>query len=506
MKKTILTALACIPLFLTSLAALAEAQAEPPANDAGVCVYVVKKGDTLSEILIRLGIQPQYGPTGTIARLATENDVARQGDLIFPNVGIRIPRELVGKNEICLDGKQEQDASRRIALYSQAEAQIQKTQYASLCRKIVAASATETDPERRGRLLHFAAICEYEENDLESAYNHWQSVLQLQPDPSLLYRTNYNLALLECQSNEAVRGYERLLQITPELWQSQTEGDRRAFLDLAGYCSEKGPGIPAKLDILMGVLRESRSEELRQYAVEKLVAEFSDPNRCEQSKVTLGKIPPIEKNRVKLEAVWNKTCAQQSSADAQAQISLGPSFVEYSTSNASQQWWGVSAALAVALRVNSRWVFSTNIDTYLRTLSQPGTADVRSFNVMVGAGKTFHLAPDLIFQPDLIAGQSSLITSDRTAGYFDFLSYGVRLSLRFTEDKLDWLKTSVSFSFGNSDTALITSNSMLTFSADFYPEWADPFFIGAQARYSMINWNGANQRALVSALQVGAHW
>ncbi len=285
----------------------AEPTPAPTGNE--VCHYVVKKGDNLSRILLKLGILPIYGSDGTLGKVVKKNPEAvhRGGDLIFPQVRIAIPAKLVASNEMCVDGVEEKDQNRRIALYSEAEAEIHRGKYSRLCDRVQKLAFTERQPDNRGRLLHLAAVCQYEEENLPAAHRLWEQVLALAPDQSLRYRATYNMALVECQTDHALAGYEKLRGVSPELWQTQAPYERRSFLDLASYCAERGVSYQARLDTLLEIYQASPEPELRSYAEEKLRADFADKRHCVLTKTILERM----KSDAKYDAwddLWDDTC------------------------------------------------------------------------------------------------------------------------------------------------------------------------------------------------------
>ncbi len=279
-----------------------------PTGDE-VCHYVVKKGDNLSRILLKLGILPIYGSQGNLGKVVEKNSdkVKRGGDLIFPQVRIAIPAKYVKSNEMCVDGAEEKDVNRRIALYSEAEAEIHRGKYSRLCERVLTLAFTEKQPDNRGRLMHLAAVCQYEEENLPAAHRLWEQVLALNPDPSLRYRATYNMALVECQTDHALSGYEKLRGVSPELWQTQAPYERRTFLDLASYCAERGVHYGARLDTLLTVYQTSPEPELRAYAEEKLRADFADKRHCALTEKILAKLSSDPKHST-WEDLWEHVC------------------------------------------------------------------------------------------------------------------------------------------------------------------------------------------------------
>lgn len=288
--------------------AVAETPAPTPTGNK-VCHYVVKKGDNLSRILLKLGILPIYGSRGNLGKVVEKNPdkVKRGGDLIFPQVRIAIPAKFVAANEMCVDGTEEKDVNRRIALYSEAEAEIHRGKYSRLCDRVLTLAFTEKQPDNRGRLMHLAAVCQYEEENLPAAHRLWEQVLALDPDASLRYRATYNMALVECQTDHALAGYEKLRGVSPELWQTQPPYQRRSFLDLAAYCAERGVNYGARLDTLLGVYQSSPEPELRSYAEEKIRADFADKRHCALTEKILAKLSSDPK-RETWEELWEHTC------------------------------------------------------------------------------------------------------------------------------------------------------------------------------------------------------
>lgn len=279
----------------------------PTGNE--VCHYVVKKGDNLSRILLKLGILPIYGSQGNLGKVVEKNAdrIKRGGDLIFPQVRIAIPARYVASNEMCVDGTEEKDVNRRIALYSEAEAEIHRGKYSRLCDRVLTLAFTERQPDNRGRLMHLAAVCQYEEENLPAAHRLWEQVLALNPDASLKYRATYNMALVECQTDHALAGYEKLRGVSPELWQTQPPYERRTFLDLAAYCAERGVNYAARLDTLLGVYQSSPEPELRSYAEEKMRADFADKRHCTLTEKILAKLGSDPKHG-DWEDLWDHTC------------------------------------------------------------------------------------------------------------------------------------------------------------------------------------------------------
>ncbi len=279
------------------------------ADGSGVCHYVVKSGDNLSRILLKLGMLPIYGKQGNLRSVIENNPekVRNDGNLILPKVRIAIPANLVASNEMCV-GAEEKDVRRRIALYSQAEAEIRKGKYEALCRKVLKLAKSETEKEKKGRFMHLAAVCQYEEKNFTEAHRLWEAVLALQVDASLQYRASYNLALVECYTDKAPAGYERLRNVSPQLWQTQDSAERRTFLDLAVYCAEKAVGPQARLETIVGVYKSSPEAELRDYAEEKLRGDFVNPRQnCDLLKATMKQLSEDPQAKT-WEKLWEDRC------------------------------------------------------------------------------------------------------------------------------------------------------------------------------------------------------
>lgn len=479
-----------------------------PAQDR--CTYVIKKGDTLSHILIRLGMRPIYGPAGSVATLAKQNSdrVRDKGDLIFPNVRLSIPRERVGRSEECIDGEEEKDVARRIALYSEAEKQMQQGKYSDLCQKIVIASQAEVAPDRKGRLLHFAAICEYEDGKLEAAYHNWERVLALKPEPSLLYRVNYNLALIECQTSEASKGYERLRGIAPELWQSQNPYARRNFLDLAAYCSEKGSGVPAKLNMLAEVYLASQEPELREYSAHKLQAEFSEAAQCEVSQPVVERLDKSERRERDFRKIWNQACHARSPSYAQMNLGLGLSSLTYVTGGFPLSWIGTTFTAGWGVRRESGWALSATFDSFLQTLSRSGSSlNIRATRLDISGEKAFALRGSTQWGTGLAVSHSSFLSIDRTVGYFDLIALGLRLFWESKRFDQGWFRLAATAGVTNSDSLLIDPSSWFVDTRfENGPGFLRPLYWGVNARYAALRLAGDTPRFTQVGVHLGAAW
>lgn len=253
------------------------------------CAYRVQPGEDLGTILTRLGVQVIWGPKGAIREVLQRNpDVARRnGDFLLPDTLIHIPKQLLSKGDgTCSAVAVERDEAKRAQLYALAEKKILTGNYKRVCRAFIELAGMPAQEQDRERILHFAALCEYENNDWAAAQKLWMKVLQTSREPDLRLRANYNLALIECQRDQAARGYERLGRLDPAVLFHEAEFEQRSFVMLVEYCAEKAGGNDARLTALRWLSESAGSTTIREYA------------KAREQGMTVASIPPVETKAV----------------------------------------------------------------------------------------------------------------------------------------------------------------------------------------------------------------
>ncbi len=494
------------PIWLLLLVAATCLAVDTPA-DSESCTYVVKKGDNLSRILLRLGVLPLYGKQGNVAVIAKSNQpaVRKDGNLIYPKMRLAIPRSMVGRDEVCLDEGVEKDTNRRIALYGEAEAELKKGGQSALCAQIHGLAKTQANKDEKGRMIHFAAVCEYQEGHLEQASRLWDQVLKLNPEPSLAYRAIYNKALVECQTDRPESGYEKLQGISADLWQSQGEVERRTFLDLAIYCAEKAVSPKAKVEILTTVHKTSPVAELKEYAADKLRTEFANPAQCDATSDALPTLSEGDENG-RWQTIWRETCHRYG-RNSLFTLSIDPSYLSYYGAGIKPSWFGIGATFDSRFALG-KWIVGGSADGLLQPFGRSGIdADIREIELDIYGGRTFELSPHWSLDLSLGAGYMTFLTDDRLIGFYDLVLYSLRVGVLQVRPDASWFRAFATFSLTNSDVrAFDTRNGILALAVDGSPTWLAPFFIGARARIGYLNL-GANGHSLFhTAARFGVSW
>lgn len=237
-------------------------------NAENDCTYRVQPGEDLGTILVRLGVGLVWGPNGAIHRVLERNRTLAQknGDFVRPNTLIHIPKQLLGGSGQCSAVAVEKDERKRLELYTLAEKKIHTGQYERVCHAFEELAEMPTQTRDHDYILHFAAVCEYENRNWVAAHRLWTTVLRQTRDGSLKLRATYNLALIECQRNRAVQGYERLGHLDPEVLFHEAEFEQRSFVFLVEYCADKAGGNDARLAALHWLQENAGSPGIRDFA------------------------------------------------------------------------------------------------------------------------------------------------------------------------------------------------------------------------------------------------
>jgi hypothetical protein len=463
----------------------------------------------LSRILLKLGVRGIWMKQGPISAVVRENGeaVRREGNLIFPSVRISIPRNLVRNDEMCADTTTEEDPARRVALYVDAEKEIKKGRYSPLCQQLALFAQQQSSADNQAKLIHLAGICEYEEGNSAKAADYWEQVLARTSDESLLYRANYNLALIECQTDRPQQGYERLRAIPTQLWQSQNGYDARSFLDLAAFCAERSQGTKAKMEMLLTVANATGFDDLKKYAKEKVRGDIASSTQCEATSfVPEAWLAAFGDGEIG--DVWKKAC-QPPSVNASFGVVLSPVYLSYRPGAAQYGWAGVGTEIQSRIELSSGWFGTASAGGLVQSFVSTGTSSsLRQLQMDFAFGKGFTISPGWELQFGLEFAYLSFLTSDRALGFYDLTLYNAQTRLVSRDEKLEQRAAFfLSGGFANSDSSVLeTGNVSIALGAEWSPRFSKPFFAGLDARAGSFVFAGQNTNLLRGGFRLGARW